>query len=139
MSRSNYGDDDGDCDYNNGAWLWHQAVLNAINGRRGQSTLRELLAALDAMPVKELITEDLACAGQYCTLGVLGHAKGLDEKMAETDPAEAAEVAGLFKQSEAFVREVMYMNDEAGAHNETPSQRWGRMREWVRSQIHAEA
>ena len=50
MSRSGYTED---CD---NLTLYRQTVANALRGRRGQAFLRELLEALDALEVKELIT-----------------------------------------------------------------------------------
>lgn len=135
MSRSNYTDDYQE----QWQWImWRGAVTAAIKGKRGQAALRELLVALDAMPVKELIKNSLGDgAGQYCTLGVLGHARGLDERMAETDADEPCEVSGLLNLSQAFVREVAYENDEGGfiRATETGAERWTRMRQWVASQI----
>ena len=69
MSRSGYTDDyDG--------WdliRWRGAVHSAIRGRRGQAALREIIAALDALPEKWLAANSLETAdGDYCTLGALG-------------------------------------------------------------------
>lgn len=75
MSRSGYTDDGLD------SWQvirWRGAVASAIRGRRGQALLTELLAALDAMPVKELIKEQLVEDGAVCALGALGRARGVD-------------------------------------------------------------
>lgn len=136
MSRSNYTDD-----YTYDHWqliMWRGAVTAALKGKRGQAALRELLIALDTMPVKELIATALVNeTGQYCTLGVLGHARGLDERMAETDADEPCEVSGLLNLSQAFVREVAYENDEGGfiRATETGAERWTRMRAWVASKI----
>ena len=58
MSRSGYSED---CD----GWAlvrWRGAVKSAIRGQRGQAFLRELLAALDAIPDKRLIAEELVDA-----------------------------------------------------------------------------
>ena len=58
MSRSGYHDD---CE----GWdLIRGAVKSAIRGRRGQAFLKEMLAALDALPEKRLITEDLVIDGE---------------------------------------------------------------------------
>jgi hypothetical protein len=47
MSRSGYSDDHSEWDL----IRWRGAVASAIRGKRGQAFLRELLVALDAMPV----------------------------------------------------------------------------------------
>jgi hypothetical protein len=40
---------------------WRGAVASAIRGGRGQAFLREMLAAMDAMPVKRLVANELRC------------------------------------------------------------------------------
>ena len=66
MSRSGYSDD---CD----TWpliCWRGAVASALRGKRGQQFLIELRDALDAMPEKRLIAEQLQDGtGCHCTLG----------------------------------------------------------------------
>lgn len=164
MSRSGYTDDYDDDPLAGGRW--RAAVKSAINGKRGQQALREILAALDAMPQKTLIGESLVTAdGEFCTLGVLGQARGLD--MGGVDPEDADAVAALFNLAPAMVREVVFENDEAvdthrwvdveicgpirpglpdwGRHTrslsieidptEVARKRWAHMRAWVASQI----
>lgn len=114
MSRSGYTDLD-----DSSLGLWRGAVHRAISGKRGQAALRELAAALDAMPVKILAAESLVNAdGEFCTLGVLGQARALD--MAPIDPEDYEAVAAAFNLAPAMVREIVYENDE-GLRN----------REWV--------
>lgn len=108
MSRSGYVDDDEDP---LAAGRWRAAVKSAISGKRGQAALRETLAALDAMPEKELIGESLVTAdGEYCTLGVLGAARGL--KIGDVDPEDWDAVAEMFGIAPAMVREIVFENDE---------------------------
>lgn len=107
MSRSGYVDD---CDMDT-LGLYRGAVHRAITGKRGQTALRELAAALDAMPVKALAAESLVNAdGEFCTLGVLGQARGL--YMAPLDPNDWEVVAAVFNLAPAMVREIVYENDE---------------------------
>lgn len=141
MSRSGYCDDVED------NWrhiCWRGAVTSAIKGKRGQAFLMELAAAMDAMPVKRLVTEELQADGEFCTLGVVGAARNLD--MSVIDPDDAEVVAEKFGLAEAMVREIVYENDEYfGSYkwvdgerkyvSETPEERWTRMRKWVDSQI----
>lgn len=73
--------------------------------------LRELVRALDALPEKRLasgslVTED----GDFCTLGALGRARGMD--MAPIDPEDREAVARAFGVAEALAAEVMWLNDE---------------------------
>jgi hypothetical protein len=109
VSRSGYSEDMDD------QWAlirWRGAVNSAIRGKRGQSFLRELLAALDAMPQKALIADELATAdGEFCALGVVGAARGID--MEKIDPHDPESVAPAFGIAEALAREIVYHNDEA--------------------------
>jgi hypothetical protein len=60
MSRSGYSDDCEDVL----AWgRWRGRVASAIRGKRGQAFLKELLAALDALPEKRLVANDLKVTG----------------------------------------------------------------------------
>ena len=96
--------------------------------------LREMLAAFDAMSVKELASESLVTNnGQFCALGALGNKRNLD--MSELEPTEPDDVAHAFKVARALVCEVVYENDECGPHEETTVQRWIRMRAWVVANI----
>lgn len=149
MSRSGYSED-----FDDPLQLgrWRQAVRRSLEGKRGQAFLRETLAALDAMPVKELAPDSLVTeTGGYCTLGVVGAARGLP--MENLDPEDPYGVARTFGIAQAMVREIVYMNDEyeryryeeiAGPPNkfyggprpyitieETPAERWARMRAWI--------
>jgi hypothetical protein len=133
MSRSGYTDD---CDDQWAMICWRGAVASATRGKRGQSMLKELLAALDAMPDKRLVADTLEADGQYCTLGVLGAARGLD--MTSIDPEDSYHVAKEFGIAEALAQEIVFMNDEAFGYRqekETPERRWERMRAWVADQI----
>jgi hypothetical protein len=127
MSRSGYDDD------NEGVNLWRGAVRAATKGQRGQKLLSELAVAMDAMPEKKLITNELAADGEFCTLGVLGSARGVD--MAKLDPTDADAVAVAFNIAPALAREIVYMNDEGAWDSETPEKRWQRMRGWVSQQL----
>jgi len=110
MSRSGYYEDDG----GGQEWAmicWRGAVASAIRGKRGQAMLKEVLVALDALPEKILAAESLVNAeGQYCTLGALGRARGID--MEEIDPEDYEEVAKTFGVAGALAREIMWLNDE---------------------------
>ncbi len=139
MSRAGYSDD---CDDNWAMIRWAGQVSSAIRGKRGQAFFRELAAAMDAMPEKVLITEELKEGGCYCTLGALAAHKGLD--IDQLDTHNWGQLADTFNIASALAREVMYWNDEhdgrydAATGNwrrETPAERWTRMREWVAKKI----
>lgn len=54
-------------------------AASALKGRRGQKFLRSLIAALDAMPVKELVSGEFRAAeGQQDALGAVAAARGVD-------------------------------------------------------------
>jgi hypothetical protein len=155
MSRSGYSDD---CE---NIWLYRRAVENSLAGRRGQAFLRELAVAMDAMPDKRLAADSLSTAeGEFCTLGVIGHARGIDlHKLEEQEPDVVGDAFGI---SRAMAAEIVYMNDEA-EHDAAPirlieicgpmepwnyheryaripeadpeQHRWKRMRAWVAEQI----
>jgi hypothetical protein len=129
MSRSGYCDD-----IDNWQMIkWRGQVASAIRGARGQACLREMLAALDAMPTKELIKGDLALDGQVCALGALGNARGVD--MSNLDPEEPEEVAAAFNIAPQLAQEIVYVNDEGGFNVETNDHRWKRVRHWVFGQL----
>lgn len=133
MSRSGY---TGYCD----GWeliRWRGAVNSAIKGKRGQSFLRELLAALDAMPRKRLIRGELIESGEFCTLGVIGQRRGIP--IDQLDPYDTGTVADTFRIAEALVKEIMELNDGPAwrAKEDTPEARWERMRKWVISNLAA--
>ena len=107
MSRSGYHDD---CD----GWeliRWRGAVKAALRGARGQRLLRDLVAALDAMPDKRLAYEKLIRDdGCRCAFGVLAAHRGVDA--AKLDPEDTEILAQTFDVAEALAREVVCVNDE---------------------------
>jgi hypothetical protein len=133
MSRSGYSDD---FEYNWSMICYRGAVASATKGARGQAMLRDLLAALDALPEKRLITDELRTHEGVCALGALGAAKGMD--MEELDPNDSESIGKAFNIADSLAREIVYENDERpwALHDgkyvkETPEQRWQRMRNWV--------
>ena len=129
MSRSGYIDDSEDSLADG---RWRGMVASAVRGKRGQAFLRDLLAAMDAMPVKELIANDLISDGRVCAIGSLGLARGID--MSALDPDDYDTIADTFGIAHQLVQEVEYYNDERG-YGDTPEARWRRMRAWVAGQI----
>lgn len=149
MSRSGYSDE---CDNNWDLIRYRGAVNSAIKGQRGQALLRELLAALDAMPEKRLVAGELEAEGEFCALGVVGRARGLS--LANIDTYDSDALSKNFNIAEALAREVMWINDEAVNSHEwvrtgepypnewkrievtnAPARRWEIVREWVVSHI----
>ena len=150
MSRSGYTDD------GEHVGLWRANVARTIHGKKGQAFLREMLAALDAMPVKRLIAEDLQRPdGEVCAIGAVGVKRGVD--MASVDPDEYGDVARLFGIKAMLAQEIEYVNDEESpitylphhgplkrpwdhrerlAIYETPEERFTRVRAWVVENLH---
>jgi hypothetical protein len=138
-------------------------VASALRGKRGQQFLRDLAASLDAMPDKRLIAHALKADGQFCTLGVLGAARGID--LSKLDPEDYYQVADAFGIASCMAQEIVFENDEAfedtewvevpifgpvrpyypeyGRHYVTrkmpridaEAERWSHMRAWVQKQL----
>ena len=116
MSRSGYTEDDG----SDNQWryiMWRGTVASATRGKRGQKLLRDLLAALDAMPEKRLVARKFEAAGDFCALGVLGAQRGIDIKQfdssEEDDYGDYDErIGAAFDIADPLAREIMWRNDE---------------------------
>lgn len=137
MSRSGY-IEPGDPEEEKLCNIYRGTVKKAIKGKRGQAILKELLAHLDAMPVKELIANDFASEGSYCSLGLVGEKRGLD--LSGIDPEDDSDgvdkLASMFNIDPSLVREIMFINDEIFTRQDGPSTlRWITVRNWVSSQI----
>jgi hypothetical protein len=143
MSRSGYIED---CDDQWALIRWRGAVKSAIRGKRGQAFLREMLTAMDAMPVKRLIAHELEATDlipvshggvhevePVCAIGTVGKTRGID--MSKIDPEDYDTVAGKFGIASPMAREIAWKNDECGRSRETPEERFQRMRKWIVSQI----
>lgn len=131
MSRSNYSEDY-DEEFANALALYRSSVDQAINGKRGQAFLKELLAALEAMPDKRLISGDLQLDTGVCAIGSVGLSRGID--MTKMDPEDDRSVGKVFGIAPCMVREIVYENDEGLSYRqteETPENRWRRMRDWA--------
>lgn len=130
MSRSGYSED------GEGLAMWRGVIASATRGKRGQAFFRDLVAALDAMPEKRLVSGDLETKeGDVCALGSLGRHRGVDLEAVDTYDHE--ELGKTFDIASQLSQEVMYENDEGGPYyqKETPEQRWVRVRKWAASQI----
>jgi hypothetical protein len=129
MSRSGYCDDLEPLDQGR----WRGMVASATRGKRGQKLFSDLLKALDDMPEKRLIKDELETAdGEVCALGVLGKARNIEMK--ELDPEDTLVVAEKFDVAECLAQEVVFMNDEY-FWDDTPEERWTKVRAWVAKQI----
>lgn len=128
MSRSGYSDD---CDQWN-LIRWRGQVASAIRGKRGQAFLRELIDALDAMPEKRLIANELEHQGDVCAIGSVGKKRGID--MSAIDVENYGQIAATFGIAHQLVQEIEWTNDQAFYHG-TPEGRFTYVRVWVASQV----
>lgn len=143
MSRSGFSECDGDEGENLAAGRWQAQVASATRGKRGQKFFRDLVAALDAMPEKKLVANELVTGeGEVCALGALAQYRKVDIAALEIgsgDPdddwedSDWAALVGAFDVAEQLTRETMYMNDECCSGNEV--ERWNRVRSWAARQI----
>jgi len=126
MSRSGYDDC---CD----GWeliCWRGAVASAIRGARGQAFLREMLAAMDALPKKRLIHGELVSpAGEVCAIGAVCRARGLDVSRVDIEDTEA--VARAVGIAGAMAAEIMFINDEDWYSRQSPEDCFATVRTWV--------
>lgn len=130
MSRSGYSDD---CDGSEG-YLYRGAVASAIRGKRGQAFIREMLAAFDALPAKQLAEDTLVTGDNVCAMGAVALARGVD--VSKVNAYDRREVGSVFGIAGVMAAEIAFENDENGEPCETPEQRFVRMREWARSNLH---
>lgn len=129
MSRSGYSDDlDDVLQYGR----WRGIVASATKGKRGQSFFRDLIVALEAMPERRLIKNELYKEGEVCALGALGSKRGIN--MESIDPEDYEVVAANFEIAAPLAQEVVYMNDDY-YYSKTPEERWELMHSWAIKQL----
>lgn len=93
-----------------------------------------MLAALDALPQPRLIRNALHVDGDVCAIGSVGARRGID--MREIDVEDREAVAKAFGIAEALAAEIEFINDDDFAYvEESPEQRFIRVRAWVVEQI----
>jgi hypothetical protein len=131
MSRSGYSEE---CEY---LEIYRANVERAIKGKRGQAFLKEMAKALDEMPEKKLIKNDLITeSGMVCAIGAVFKARGLDlEGVDPDDPESVAQAVGI---SRSLAAEIEYVNDDrylCSGRDETLEERWTRMREWIQEHL----
>lgn len=139
MSRSGYSEDVDD------SWeliCWRGAVKSALRGSRGQAFLRELVAALDAMPDKRLIANGFVNEGGCCAMGAVALARGIDPEVIReieelSDPENdlgdegALGAAKALDIAPAMAKEIAFENDEMWSSEGAGAKRWQRMRAWA--------
>ena len=131
MSRSGYSDDPGECrDFN----MYRGTVDRIIEGRRGQAFLRELVSALDTLPVRALRADVFVEREQVCAMGAVAVARGVDAKrLSIVDPEEPESVGKLLGIPRQLAAEIAFENDEVACGDD--EDRWHYMHNWATSQI----
>ena len=133
--RYGYSDD---CDGRDLA-MWRGRVASATRGARGQKLLQDCLTALDAMPEKRLIRDELVGAnGEVCLLGAGARVRGISD-IAKIDPEDHHILAKRFDVASCLIQEIEYVNDDYCIGSETPEQRYARVRKWLVENISSTA
>lgn len=152
MSRSGYVDEE---DFSGQFELWQANVERSIRGKVGQSALRRLAVALEAMPEKrlvkgeftecEILTPDRSknemwdaypggppiLDGDVCALGALALAEGRDRNwLAEFDPDDQGaciSIGHALNVPRLVAMELVWQTDECG-----PSGIWNEAKQrWI--------
>lgn len=124
MSRSGYSDDLDPLSLGQ----WRGQVASALRGKRGQRFLRDLIAALDALPEKRLIRNNLESEGEVCALGALSKARGVT--LTELDTRDYDQLGDALDIAHQLAKETMWVNDDQ-CYYATPEQRWQVVRDWA--------
>jgi hypothetical protein len=131
MGRSGYSDD-GEYESNWDEIMAAGQLQAAIRGKRGQKFLGDLVEALDALPEKRLIAEELRSSEGVCALGCVGVSRGLN--LEGLDSWQHDKMADIFDISLTLVRQVEWLNDD-DCFWQTPEQRWQSVRKWAVSHV----
>jgi hypothetical protein len=135
MSRLYY-EDDGDYSLEGLQQGW---LRSAIKGKRGQQFLRDLVAALDALPIPELSSGALEDSetGCCCAFGAVRRFRGPDNVQLCFHPEEEdlppSYLAEPFGVSETLAWAVVQANEEMFQGNTEPDRRrrWEVVRSWA--------
>ena len=137
MSRLRYYDDD-DCSTSEEG-LRRGWLQSAIRGQRGQRFLRELVAALDALPTPELSSGALedAKTGCCCAFGAVRRLRGPENVGIWFHPEEEDmtpdNLAEPFGVSNTLAWAVVQVNEDMSEDNteQARRRRWAEVRSWA--------
>lgn len=138
--------------------LWQGNCQRSLKGKAGQTALRELEAALLALPSKRLIAESLVDThGEVCAIGALAEFRGdITDDMIGQGEYDMEEVGVELGMPRLVAWKVVEMNDlmfngtdlvlHEGPYRWpserpfeyvpiTPEQRYERMLAWIREQL----
>jgi hypothetical protein len=136
MTRLHYYDDDSDPSQEG---LAAGALRSAIRGERGQRFIRDLVQALDALPLPDLAAgaledEETGCP---CAFGAVRRFRGADAVPLWFHPMEEDvtpdNLAKPFNVSKTLAWAVVQVNEDGmiGNDEETRRLRWKRVRDWA--------
>lgn len=141
--------DDYDENYPNQYALYQANTERALKGKRGKAFLRELEAALLALPQKRLIEGRICLAGEVCAMGALALKRRVEtgqkieealQWLEENAPREGyvGETADFmeahFKVLSNLAVRAALMNDEWN-RGRTPEERYEDVLKWVREEV----
>jgi hypothetical protein len=149
MSRVEAWDDE---PYPNASELFQRSVDNAIKGKSGQALLREIEAALLALPEKKLLGSGVCEGGEVCMLGAVAVARAMKAGKTREEAVVAlerdAKAAGQYEDDDKTFKylkralaikqhclawQLVFENDEC--YVKTDEQRYERMLKWVQERI----
>jgi len=108
MSRIGYSDDES---FAGEFSLWQANCSRSLRGKRGQAALRELEAALVALPDKRLIHGAIEEDGQVCAVGAVVKARGLLNEASEDEYTDAV-AENLLGWPRLVAWKIVELNDE---------------------------
>lgn len=137
MSRTWEGESDDPLDWGR----YEAAKRSTLRGRRGQAFLRELIAALDALPRPELSEGALGDrrTGCVCALGAVALAQGdsFDDLAADNGNWGPEDAADWYNISPTLANEIISANDDwrDGNSVDVRQSRWRYVRGWAVSHL----
>ncbi|MGB1013393.1 MAG: hypothetical protein ACPG4T_04600 [Nannocystaceae bacterium] len=133
-SRSGYSDDGwGSREERWQGIRYRGAVASALRGKRGQKFLRDLIEALDAMPVKKLISGGPVTPDGCCAMGAVMLLRGLE--VSSQYDSLAAQLAEPLDIAEAMAQEIAFENDGDLDYIKSDADRWTKMRRWAEGNL----
>ena len=142
--------------------LWDANCRRSLRGKAGQAALRDLEAALLALPEKRLIRDRLEHDGEVCAVGAYARHKGLD--LSKFDPEDESDAVGVEAGMPRLVAwKIIALNDVtldtvwevadgplnrwdahykgglAVVRDMTPEERYEKVLAWVRAQLAPQA
>ena len=133
MSRFWEGESDDPLDWGR----YEAAKRSTLRGKRGQAFLRELVAALDALPKPELSEGALGDrrTGCVCAFGAVALAQGesFDDLAKDNGNWSPHEVAEWYSISPTLANEIIRANDDwrDGNAADVRQSRWRHVRAWA--------